>query len=104
MNDMTYAPYPDLALYIDGEFIGAGDRDGEDVINPADKSKLGILPHATRQDLDRALDAGGLPLHAHQESVQGEVHRQGALPTTTSTTEPVRRSQRPSTSRWSVRD
>lgn len=51
------APYAALALYIDGEFIEAGERDVENVINPADGAVLGHLPHATAADLDRALAA-----------------------------------------------
>lgn len=50
----AYAP---LALYIDGEFITADERDGEDVLNPADGRMIGRLPHATRIDLDRAIAA-----------------------------------------------
>ncbi|MCC5969304.1 MAG: NAD-dependent succinate-semialdehyde dehydrogenase [Pararhodobacter sp.] len=50
------APYPQLALLIDGEWItdtGAG----EPVLNPADESVLGHLPHADTALLDRAADA-----------------------------------------------
>lgn len=46
--------YPDLQLYIAGEWKSAK---GEPVINPADESVLGTVPHATRADLDRALTA-----------------------------------------------
>lgn len=49
--------YQDLALYIDGEFIKGGDRLTQDVINPANETVLGRLPHATTADLDRALAA-----------------------------------------------
>ncbi|MDX3904806.1 MAG: NAD-dependent succinate-semialdehyde dehydrogenase [Pigmentiphaga sp.] len=49
--------YQDLALYIDGEFIQGGGRREQDVINPATQEVLGKLPHATREDLDRALAA-----------------------------------------------
>ncbi|MEJ0020399.1 MAG: NAD-dependent succinate-semialdehyde dehydrogenase [Acetobacteraceae bacterium] len=48
--------YPDLKLYIGGEWRQA---DGQPVINPADESVLGIVPHATRSDLDDALAAAG---------------------------------------------
>lgn len=55
---MSPAPvYADLALYIDGKFIGPDQRDGENVFNPANGAVLGILPHATREDLDRAIVA-----------------------------------------------
>lgn len=48
-------PYADLALYIDGVFIGAEARDGNEVINPADGSVLGRLPHARTEDMDKAI-------------------------------------------------
>jgi succinate-semialdehyde dehydrogenase/glutarate-semialdehyde dehydrogenase len=43
-------------------FIGGswrGGSEGEDVVNPADESVLGHLPHADRADLDDALEAAG---------------------------------------------
>lgn len=48
--------YEKLALYIDGEFITDG-RPQQDVVNPANGEVIGHLPHATREDLDRALAA-----------------------------------------------
>jgi succinate-semialdehyde dehydrogenase/glutarate-semialdehyde dehydrogenase len=48
------ATYPDLKLYIGGEWRTA---DGAPVINPADESVLGTVPHASRTDLDDALAA-----------------------------------------------
>lgn len=47
--------YPQLSLYIDGEFIGPQDRSGQVVRNPATFETLGQLPWATTADLDRAL-------------------------------------------------
>jgi succinate-semialdehyde dehydrogenase/glutarate-semialdehyde dehydrogenase len=49
--------YPQLSLYIDGEFIQGGGRREQDIINPATHEVIGKLPHATREDLDRALAA-----------------------------------------------
>ncbi len=49
--------YETLALYIDGKFIQADGRKTEPVLNPASGEVLGQLPHATREDLDRALGA-----------------------------------------------
>ena len=46
--------YPELKLYIGGEWRSA---DGAPVINPADESVLGTVPHASRSDLDDALAA-----------------------------------------------
>jgi succinate-semialdehyde dehydrogenase/glutarate-semialdehyde dehydrogenase len=46
--------YPDLQFYIAGEWKS---RDGAPVLNPADESVIGTVPHATRVDLDTALGA-----------------------------------------------
>ena len=46
--------YPELKLYIGGEWKTAS---GAPVINPADETVLGTVPHATRSDLDDALAA-----------------------------------------------
>lgn len=48
------AKYPKLQLYIGGEWKS---RDGQPVINPADETVLGALPHATKQDLADAVAA-----------------------------------------------
>lgn len=48
------AAYPELQMYINGAWKRA---DGQPVLNPADESSLGIVPHATRNDLDAALAA-----------------------------------------------
>jgi succinate-semialdehyde dehydrogenase/glutarate-semialdehyde dehydrogenase len=49
--------YEKLALYIDGVFVEAEGRKSSPVFNPATGEVLGQLPHATREDLDRALAA-----------------------------------------------
>jgi len=49
--------YEDLCLYIDGEFIQGGGRTVQDVHDPATGQPIAQLPHATREDLDRALAA-----------------------------------------------
>jgi succinate-semialdehyde dehydrogenase/glutarate-semialdehyde dehydrogenase len=49
--------YEKLALYIDGAFNEAEGRRTEPVVNPATGEVLGQLPHANREDLDRALAA-----------------------------------------------
>ena len=51
------ANYPELALFIDGEWPGAQGRKSQPVINPATEEVLGQLPHASPADLDRALAA-----------------------------------------------
>jgi succinate-semialdehyde dehydrogenase / glutarate-semialdehyde dehydrogenase len=48
--------YDDLYLFIAGEWIGAGNRNTSPVINPATGEVIGQVPHATTQDLDRALE------------------------------------------------
>lgn len=57
MNAHQLVPYTSLSMYIDGRFIGEEGRHCEPVFNPADDTILGHLPHATRSDLDLALDA-----------------------------------------------
>jgi succinate-semialdehyde dehydrogenase/glutarate-semialdehyde dehydrogenase len=49
--------YTDLQLYIDGEWLNGSGRKSEDVLNPATGKVLAALPHASKADLDRALDA-----------------------------------------------
>lgn len=46
--------YPELQLYIDGRWRAAA---GSPVINPADESSIGTVPHATVSDLDEALQS-----------------------------------------------
>ncbi len=57
MAQAKQSPYPELQLFIDGEWISRENRRSEQVINPATGEVLGDLPHATREDLDRALAA-----------------------------------------------
>jgi succinate-semialdehyde dehydrogenase/glutarate-semialdehyde dehydrogenase len=49
--------YGNLELFIDGKWLNGDGRGGEDVINPATEKPLGRLPHASKADLDRALEA-----------------------------------------------
>ena len=51
------ASYANLELFIDGKWLGADGRGGEDVINPATEKPLARLPHASKADLDQALEA-----------------------------------------------
>jgi succinate-semialdehyde dehydrogenase/glutarate-semialdehyde dehydrogenase len=48
------AEYPELKLLINGEWIS---RPGQPVINPADETSLGTVPHATTADLAAAVAA-----------------------------------------------
>ena len=49
--------YSELKLFIDGKWLNGEGRKGEDVINPATGKVLGHLPHASKADLDAALEA-----------------------------------------------
>ena len=49
--------YPELAMYIDGEWVGVGHRRVHQVLNPATGQTMGDLPLADAADLDRALEA-----------------------------------------------
>ena len=49
--------YPALSLYIDGEFLSGAGRKTQDIINPATAQVIAQLPHASIEDLDRALHA-----------------------------------------------
>src|SRR4051794_21514205 len=49
--------YPQLAMHIDGEWVGVEGRRVHQVVNPATGVVLGELPFADIADLDRALDA-----------------------------------------------
>ena len=49
--------YPALHLLIAGDQLTGGGRNSESVINPATEVVLGELPHASTDDLDRALNA-----------------------------------------------
>jgi succinate-semialdehyde dehydrogenase / glutarate-semialdehyde dehydrogenase len=49
--------YPELKLYIDGEWIGTGQRRAHRVVNPATGGTLGELPLVDAADLERALAA-----------------------------------------------
>ncbi|AOJ78212.1 MULTISPECIES: NAD-dependent succinate-semialdehyde dehydrogenase [Burkholderia] len=52
--DITYDA---LHLFINGEWIGASERETAPVINPATQIQIGRVPLATAADLDRALQA-----------------------------------------------
>ena len=60
--------YPQLSLYIDGEFIHGGGRKEQDILNPATNEVIGQLPHATKEDLDRALAAAARAFESWKKS------------------------------------
>jgi succinate-semialdehyde dehydrogenase/glutarate-semialdehyde dehydrogenase len=47
----------DLSLFIAGEWLNGPGRPSEPVLDPATGEPVGELPHATRADLDRALES-----------------------------------------------
>src|SRR6266516_1204611 len=56
-RDNEDAMYTDLAHYINGKWVNGVGRKGEDVNNPATEKPLAHLPHASKADLDEALEA-----------------------------------------------
>lgn len=50
-------PYADLKLFIAGEWVSGGGRKTQPVVSPATGEIIGELPHASSEDLDRALEA-----------------------------------------------
>jgi succinate-semialdehyde dehydrogenase / glutarate-semialdehyde dehydrogenase len=60
--------YPDIKLYIDGEWAdGKGGR-GDDVLNPATGQVLGRVPFAEPEDVDRAIEAAGAAFPAWRDA------------------------------------
>ena len=49
--------YPELSLHIDGRWCKGSDGKFEPVIDPATESEIGSVPHASKDDLDRALES-----------------------------------------------
>jgi succinate-semialdehyde dehydrogenase/glutarate-semialdehyde dehydrogenase len=56
-NMTLKAGYSEISLLIDGEWISAKDRSSSEVINPATGEVIGQVPHATRADLERAIES-----------------------------------------------
>ena len=55
LSEAPMSTYPELHLYIDGQWRKAGDD--LPVLNPATEEEIGRLPHASEKDLDDALNA-----------------------------------------------
>lgn len=64
--------YDALHLFIDGEWLPAGERATAPVINPASGRELGRVPLATAADLDRALDATARAFAVWRRTVPAE--------------------------------
>jgi acyl-CoA reductase-like NAD-dependent aldehyde dehydrogenase len=67
---MTNNSYDKLFLYIDREFIEGNDRKHKDIVNPANVEVIGLLPHAGRDDLDRALNAAQRAFQSWRGSIK----------------------------------
>lgn len=55
--DAAASEYPQIQLFIDGEWADGSTGQTEEVYNPATGAVLGTVPHASIHDLDRALAA-----------------------------------------------
>ncbi|AIO40567.1 aldehyde dehydrogenase family protein [Burkholderia cenocepacia] len=64
--------YDALHLFIDGEWIGASERETAPVINPATQREIGRVPLATAADLDRALQAAAQAFDVWRTTVPAE--------------------------------
>jgi len=53
----TAADYPEIKLYIDGQWTDAAGGRGDDVVNPATEEVLGRVPFAEPSDVDAAIAA-----------------------------------------------
>ena len=60
--------YEDLALYIDGKFLKGEGRKEQDVFDPATDTVIGRLPHATKADLDLALQSAARAFETWKKS------------------------------------
>jgi succinate-semialdehyde dehydrogenase / glutarate-semialdehyde dehydrogenase len=60
--------YPEQMLYIDGKFIAAEGRKTQSIVNPSNGQQLGLLPHASRADLDAALAAAARAFETWKKS------------------------------------
>ncbi|AWV00022.1 NAD-dependent succinate-semialdehyde dehydrogenase [Burkholderia sp. JP2-270] len=67
--DITYDA---LHLFINGEWIGASERETAPVINPATQIEIGRVPLATAADLDRALQAAAQAFDVWRNTVPAE--------------------------------
>lgn len=49
--------YPDIPLYIDGQFLDHYGRETKEILNPANNESIGVMACVTKDDLDFALDS-----------------------------------------------
>jgi succinate-semialdehyde dehydrogenase/glutarate-semialdehyde dehydrogenase len=60
--------YPEVGLYIDGEWTGGTYGRGGDIMNPATGQLLGRVPFAGPHDVDRAIGAAGAAFPAWRDA------------------------------------
>jgi len=81
--DAAAAEYPRIQLFIDGEWTDGTSGVSEDIYNPATGDVLGTVPHASSDDLDRALEAAGRGFRVWSAKTTDErgmiLHRAAAL-------------------------
>lgn len=73
--------YPELQLFINGQWLSADARQTEPIFNPVDESVLGDLPHASQADLQAALQAADAAFPAWKRTsplARSEILRKGA--------------------------
>ncbi len=73
--------YLDLHMIIDGEQVGLGARQSEVVLNPATGQTLARLPHASAEDLERAISAAQRAFELWRNTApieRGRILRRGA--------------------------
>jgi succinate-semialdehyde dehydrogenase / glutarate-semialdehyde dehydrogenase len=67
--------YETPQMLIDGRWVTGSEGAGEEILNPATEEVLGILPHASREDLDRALAAAQRGYEVWRKSLPQERSR-----------------------------
>ena len=81
--------YPKVQMFIAGEWTDGTSGKSEDILNPATGQPIGKTPHASKADLDRALEAskagfeiwrGGTGLATRSFSVKVTRHRRATRP------------------------
>ena len=75
--------YPEVKLYIDGEWVAGSEGKSEPILDPATAQPIGDVPHASRADLDRALAAARSGFEAWRASSAYralQAHAQGRRP------------------------
>ena len=60
--------YPNVQLHINGQWCDSSSAATIPVVNPASGEKIGTVAHASRADLDRALEAAEKGFHAWRKT------------------------------------